>query len=51
VLAGIPGETATYELFELNSKPFYIHRDLLEMKIEVFLTGSESSDALAAREY
>jgi len=51
VHAGKPEQEANYYEAEVDGKVFYIHNDLLDKNIEIFLSVSEESDNLLAKEY
>ena len=51
VHAGPPKKDGDFFKYDLKGTPLYIHNDLLERQIEVFITGSALTRGIAARDY
>jgi hypothetical protein len=51
VYAGPPQKDDNFFMHDLKGTTLYIHNDLFERNIEVFMAGSALPKSLAAREY
>jgi len=51
VNAGTPKNPDNYLAVDLKGAPFYVHKDLADWKLEIYLIGSSSVENLAVRNY
>ena len=49
--AGTPQNIDSYLIADLQDFPFYVHKDLVDWKIEIYWIGIENVGKLAARQY
>jgi hypothetical protein len=51
VHAGTPQNPDNYLEVDLTGAPFYVHKDLIDWKLEVYWIGTDSVEKLAVRNY